>query len=64
MLFSTDAFALPELYLVSTLGFRRALTGVLRGGVRDGAWTSADADRFAGMVTSGNARRAYALDAG
>ena len=61
VLFSTDAFALPELYLVSTVLFRRALAGVLIEGVADGAWSARDADRFAAMITSGNARRAYRL---
>jgi len=62
VLFSTDAFGLPELYLLGTVLFRRALAGFLTGGVRSGDWTAADAARVATMIGSGNARRAYALD--
>ncbi len=63
VLFSTDAFALPELYPVSATLFRRALAGLLLDGVREQTWTAADAERFAAMITGDNARRAYGLDA-
>ena len=43
---------------------RAALRDVLLGGVDEGAWSARDADRFAAMVTSGNARRAYGLPTG
>lgn len=62
VLFSTDAFALPELYLTSSTLFRRALTTFLDDGLRDGAWTAADAERIARMIGADNARRAYGLD--
>lgn len=63
VLFSSDAFGLPELYLLGTLLFRRGLTEVLHGGIADGSWTETDAERTAGMILAGNAIRAYRLDA-
>ncbi len=64
VLFSSDAFGLPELFHLGTLLFRRGLAGVLQGGVVDGSWTEADAERIAGLILTGNASRAYQLDAG
>lgn len=61
VLFSTDAFGLAELYLTSTMLFRRALSAVLDDGIREDAWTAADAERIAHLIGAGNARRAYAL---
>jgi hypothetical protein len=60
-LFSSDAFGLPELYYLSALFFRQGLTTVLGGGVSEGAWTAADADRLAELMAAGNATRAYRL---
>jgi predicted TIM-barrel fold metal-dependent hydrolase len=62
VLFSSDAFGLPELYYLGTLLFRQGLTDVLQGGVDDGSWTELDAERNAGMILAGNAIRAYRLD--
>ncbi|WP_234440776.1 amidohydrolase family protein [Streptomyces rimosus] len=64
LLFSTDAYALPELYTVGTAAFRTALGEVLTGWVRSGAWSEADAVRVAGLVGAGNARRVYGLSGG
>jgi predicted TIM-barrel fold metal-dependent hydrolase len=61
VLFSTDAFGLAELYLTSTALFRRALSAVLDEGLRDDAWTVADAERIANLIGADNARRAYRL---
>jgi predicted TIM-barrel fold metal-dependent hydrolase len=61
VLFSTDAFGVAELYVTSTALFRQALTAVLDEGIRDQAWTTADAERFARMIGADNARRAYRL---
>jgi hypothetical protein len=61
LLFSTDAFALAELFLLGAQLFRRALATFLAAGVADGDWTMADADRIATMIGSGNARRVYGL---
>ncbi|QXJ20348.1 amidohydrolase family protein [Actinomadura graeca] len=61
VLYSSDAFGLAELYHLGALLFRRGLAGMLAGGVEDGAWTAADAERVAALVASGNARRVYRL---
>ncbi|MDX3230483.1 amidohydrolase family protein [Streptomyces sp. ME19-01-6] len=62
VLFSTDAYGLPELYAVGALLFREALDGLLSRWVRDGAWCAADAERVAALVAAGNARRVYGLN--
>ncbi|MFC6704844.1 amidohydrolase family protein [Flexivirga alba] len=62
VLFSSDAFGLPELYVVGTTVFQRSLAGYLEAGVADEAWTSEDARRFATGICRGNARRAYRLE--
>lgn len=64
VLFSSDAFGLPELYQLGTLFFRRGLAGALESGMADGSWTETDAERIAGMILAGNAIRAYRLDSG
>lgn len=62
MLYSSDAFGLPELHYLGALGFRRDLARVTGGFVADGAWLAADAARVAELIGSGNARRVYRLD--
>jgi uncharacterized protein len=62
MLYSSDAFGLPELHYLGALGFRRDLARVIGAFVADGAWSGADAGRVATMIGSGNARRVYRLD--
>jgi predicted TIM-barrel fold metal-dependent hydrolase len=59
VLFSTDAYLLPELYLVGAAQFRHALRGLLDGWLADGAIAAADAERIEGLVSGGNARRIY-----
>jgi hypothetical protein len=61
VLFSTDAFGLAELYLVSTMLFRRALGRFLDAGIADDDWTADDAARVAAAIGAENARRAYRL---
>jgi predicted TIM-barrel fold metal-dependent hydrolase len=61
VLFSTDAFGLAELYVTSTMLFRQALSSVLDEGIREDAWTAADAERIARLIGADNARRVYAL---
>ncbi|RKS69140.1 hypothetical protein BZB76_6279 [Actinomadura pelletieri DSM 43383] len=61
VLYSSDAFGLAELYFLGALLFRRGLAGFLAGGVDDGAWTAGDAERVAGLIASGNARRVYGI---
>jgi uncharacterized protein len=62
ILFSTDAWGLPELHYLGALLWRRATAQVLGGFVADGAWDEAEALRIAAMIGGGNARRVYALD--
>jgi predicted TIM-barrel fold metal-dependent hydrolase len=61
ILYSSDAFGLPELHYLGAAGFRRDLDRVLGGLVADGAWTAPDAERVAGLIGAGNARRVYRL---
>jgi predicted TIM-barrel fold metal-dependent hydrolase len=61
VLFSTDAFGLAELYVTSTMLFRQALAAVLDEGIREDAWTAADAERIARLIGCENARRVYRL---
>ncbi|MFI1853119.1 amidohydrolase family protein [Streptomyces sp. NPDC020480] len=62
VLFSTDAYGLPELYVVGARLFQEALDGLLARWVRDGAWCAADAERVAALVAADNARRVYCLN--
>ncbi|MFI0817735.1 amidohydrolase family protein [Streptomyces sp. NPDC021098] len=61
VLFSTDAYGLPELYVVGARLFREALTRLLSQWVREGAWSSGDAGRVAALLGADNARRVYGL---
>ena len=61
VLFSSDAFGLAELYTVSTILFGQALTSFFDDGIARGFWPAAEAERLAGMIASGNARRVYGL---
>lgn len=61
LLFSTDAYGLPELYVTATRLFTRALGRLLDGWVREGAWAAGDARRVTEIITAGNARRIYRL---
>jgi predicted TIM-barrel fold metal-dependent hydrolase len=63
VLFASDAFGLVELYALSTALFRHALSVFLEDGMSRKFWSVAEAERIAGLITSGNARRAYRLDA-
>jgi len=62
ILFSSGAHGLPELHVVGARLFREALSRVLGGWVAEGAWSRKDAQRVAGMVAAGNARRVYGLE--
>ncbi|MCG0286802.1 amidohydrolase family protein [Streptomyces sp. PSAA01] len=61
VLFSTDAYGLPELYVVGARLFREALTGLLTHWVAEGAWSRRDARRVAALLGADNARRVYGL---
>lgn len=63
MLYSSDAFGLPELHYLAAAGFRRDLAQVTSAFVADGAWSQADAERVAHLIASENARRVYRLPA-
>ena len=63
MLYSSDAFGLPELHYLGALNFRRDLARITGGFVADGAWSAADAQRVAQLIGSANARRGYRLAA-
>ena len=62
LLHSSDAFGLPELYLLGSLLFRRGLDAVLADLVRADELAERDAHRIGAMVSAENARRAYGLD--
>ncbi len=61
MLYSSDAFGLPELHFLGAIGFRRDLAAVTGQFVADGAWAAADAERVAELIGSANATRVYRL---
>ncbi|MFJ9407755.1 amidohydrolase family protein [Streptomyces sp. NPDC101393] len=61
LLFSTDAYALPELYAVGSALFRTALATVLGDWTASGAWSPQDARRVGAMIAADNARRVYGL---
>ncbi|GAB2878862.1 amidohydrolase family protein [Streptomyces mayteni] len=61
LLFSTDAYGLPELYLVGARTFTAGLGELLDGWVKERSWAAADAARVAGLIGGGNARRLYGL---
>ncbi|MDQ8703257.1 amidohydrolase family protein [Streptomyces sp. LHD-70] len=59
LLFSTDAYGLPELYVVGAQLFREALDALTEGWVAAGAWSRADAHRVARLIGTENAGRVY-----
>jgi uncharacterized protein len=61
MLYSSDAFGLPELHYLGAAGFRRDIATVTRSFVADGAWSEADAARVIGLIGWQNAARVYRL---
>jgi predicted TIM-barrel fold metal-dependent hydrolase len=61
VLFSTDAFGLPELYLCGARLWRRALGLLLEEWISADWLSPADAQRYAANIASRNARLAYGL---
>ncbi|MFJ9777356.1 amidohydrolase family protein [Kitasatospora sp. NPDC101157] len=61
LLFSTDAYGLPELFSVGAAQFRYGLGRLLSDWQADGACSASDARRLARLVAADNARRLYAL---
>jgi uncharacterized protein len=64
LLYSSDAFGLPELYLVAARAFRRSVAQVLGGWAPSGETTESDARRVAQMIAAENAARLYRLPCG
>ncbi len=61
VLFSSDAYGLPELHFLGALQWRRATAHVLGGWVAAGEWTEPEAIRVASMIGVHNAARVYRL---
>jgi predicted TIM-barrel fold metal-dependent hydrolase len=64
MLYSSDAFGLPELHYLGALRFRQGFAQITRGLVGGGEWSAPDAERVGELIGSGNARRVYRLGQG
>ena len=62
VLYSSDAYGLPELVYLGAQLWRQAMTEVLGGWVAAGHWTEPDAIRVAGLIGAGNAARLYGLN--
>jgi len=60
-LYSSDAFGLPELHLLGSVLWRRAMGLVLGDWIRTGDCTETDAIRIVDMIGVHNATRVYAL---
>ena len=63
VLYSSDAFGLPELYLVAANAFRRAVHQVLGGWAHSGEAAESDVQRIAAMLAEHNATHLYRLPA-
>jgi uncharacterized protein len=61
VLYSSDAFGLPEFHYLGAALFRRAFDEVVGEWVGAGLWSAPDAERVARMVGAGNAERVYAM---
>jgi predicted TIM-barrel fold metal-dependent hydrolase len=59
LLFSSDAWGAPELHLLGSWLFRRAMARVIGEWVVRGDWSRADAERVVELVAGENARRVY-----
>ncbi len=64
VLYSSDAGLVPELYLLGSWLFHRAMSRVLGDWVARGDWSRDDAERVARLVGAENARRVYRVPAG
>ena len=61
VLYSSDAWGLPELHLLGSWLFRRGMARVLGAWVERGDWSVADGERVIALVCAENARRVYGL---
>jgi predicted TIM-barrel fold metal-dependent hydrolase len=59
VLFSSDAWGLPELHVLGSWLFRRGLSRVLGRWVVSGDWSEGDARRTIALIGSENAGRIY-----
>lgn len=62
MLYSSDAFGLPELHYLGAIGFRRDLARVIDEFVDEGLWAKSDAGRVSKLIGFENAARVYRLE--
>lgn len=60
-LFSSDAYALPELYFLAALLFRQGLSRFLQARLSDDDISYNDAERITRLIAADNAARAYRL---
>jgi predicted TIM-barrel fold metal-dependent hydrolase len=60
-LYSSDAFGIPELHLVGSILWRRAMAQVIGRWVTESAWSQADGIRVLRMIGADNAKRVYRL---
>jgi len=63
VLFSSDAWGIPELHLLGSWLFRRGMARVIGEWVARDDWSLADAERVIRLVCAENARRVYGLPA-
>ncbi|RSX52172.1 amidohydrolase [Bifidobacterium goeldii] len=61
LMYSSDAWGLPEQHYFGAMVFRRAFADLVEQWVADGDWLPADAIRVADLVAAGNAKRLYRL---
>ncbi len=61
LLYSSDAFALAELFFIASTEFRHALSAILTTWWQNGRCNPADAVRITHMLGTGNAQRLYRL---
>jgi uncharacterized protein len=61
LLFSTDAYALAELFHLGAALFRHGLSAVLGDLVETGEMAGRDVDHVASLITHDNARRVYGI---
>ena len=61
MLYSSDAFGLPELYYLGAFLFRRAISRVLDRWIAEDFCSATDADEIVTLIAHGNSRRIYPM---
>jgi predicted TIM-barrel fold metal-dependent hydrolase len=61
IMYSSDAFGLPELFYLGAMLFRTALSGFLSAGLAEGLYSERTVVRLTRMLCADNAKRAYQL---